>query len=379
MEKIIKNNKYINLLFYYFGSFAMRFFGLFIRVKQNRIILSSGMGKGVFDSPLVIYERLILDPFFKDFEFIWAVKEPEKYDDIYNVVKIDTVKYFYYCLSSKIWITSVNIERGLKFKKKETIYLNTWHGVPLKYIGLDVKSRNDYNFSHVDMFISSGQYENEIYKRAFSLNTKSIISVGNPRNIELYNLALKDASTLKQKTLEKYGLEQYKNKEIILYAPTWKEYPSVCLDLNEILESIGNNYVVFLKSHPLEKISFINEGVIDVSHVSDIEELLPISDILISDYSSVMIDYSILERPIISFAPDFEQYKSTRGLYVTEENLSPNVFVNEQEISEFILTHNSKDEQDKSRKYCEQFLEQDPREGLTQIVDILKIRIKEGI
>lgn len=377
LEKLIKKNKYINILFYYMGSFTIRFIGLFIKVKKNRVLLSSGIGKGIFDSPLVIYERLIQDPFFKDFEFIWAVKEPEKFKDEYTVVKIDSLKYFYYCLSSKIWITSVNIERGLKFKKKNMIYLNTWHGVPLKYVGLDVKSRHDYNFSHVDMFISSGDYEDDIYKHAFNLNDNSIFSVGNPRNIELYNLIDNKITSPKETTLSEYGLDIYREKKIILYAPTWKEYASDALDLNLLLESLDQNYVIFLKSHPLEIISYSNERVIDVSHVRDIEELLPVSDILISDYSSVMIDYSILKRPIISFAPDFEEYKSSRGLYVIKEDLAPNVFTSENEIINFILTLDLNEESQKSKEYGDKYLDHDPREGMDRIVAKLKKKFKE--
>lgn len=375
MENFIKNNKLVNLLFFYSGSFVVRFLGLFVRVNDKRILLSSGMGKGIFDSPLLIYNTLKNDPFFDDYDMIWAVKDVEKYHTNYTVVKIDTFKYFYYCLTSKVWITSVNIERGLKFKKKQTIYINTWHGVPLKTIGLDVKARHDYDFSHVDMFISSGKYETDIYKRAFHMSDKQIFEIGNPRNIKLYNLR----ETSAQKRLDQLKmlkLEQYKDKKIILFAPTWRDYDYTPIDLDNVMSNISNDYIVLVKSHPLEKLEFESRIVVDVSHVGDIVDLLPITDILISDYSSVMIDFSILMKPIVAFVPDFDTYNKLRGLYVSKGTLAPNVVVNEDELIHFINHFNLETEMKKTNAYHDFFLQKDPREGMSIIHSFIQEKLR---
>ena len=94
IERLIKNNIFINTLYRIIGSAIFRILGIFIKVKQNRILFSSGMGNFVGDSPLVIYNELKKDPFFKDYEMIWAVKDIDRYKADYQVVKIDSLKYF---------------------------------------------------------------------------------------------------------------------------------------------------------------------------------------------------------------------------------------------------------------------------------------------
>lgn len=347
----------------------MRIVGFFVPMNNKRVLISSGMGKGIFDSPLLIYNEMKSNSFFNDFDIIWAVTDPSKYEHEFKVVKIDTIKYFYYALSSKIWVTSVNIERGLKFKKRGTIYLNTWHGVPLKKIGLDVKSRNDYDFSHVDYFLSSGRYEDEIYKRAFNLADKSLLRTGNPRNIALFETNSPLGSDEKEVLLEQLGKPDHISKKIILFAPTWKDYDYKKINLSEIIQGISDDYVIYAKLHPLEKFEITEERVFDLSTVSDIATLLPLSDMIISDYSSVMIDYSILRKPIIAFIPDYEEYERTRGMYVTKEDIAPNIFENENDIINFINKIDLKEEFKKTSDYSQKFLEYDPITGMSEIID----------
>lgn len=375
MQNIIKNNKIVNLIFFYTGSFILKFIGMFIKVDNHRILFSSGMGKGIFDSPLVIYEEMKNDPYFDKYSLIWAVKDVDRYKNEFDVVKIDTLKYFYYCLSSKVWITSVNIERGLKFKKRQTIYLNTWHGVPLKTIGLDVKARHDYDFSHVDLFLSSGSYENKIYQRAFNLKKDHILNAGNPRNIELYNLSESDTNLYRNDYFTKLNLLQYENKKVILFAPTWRDYPHDAINLDYIIENISSDYTILVKSHPLEKIKFQSERVIDVSAVGDIVDILPIVDILISDYSSVMIDFSILRKAIVAYVPDFDTYKKLRGLYVSKKELAPNVVTTEGELVEIINHIDMEVERNKTSSYHDSFLEEDPRLGFKNLMLVIKEKL----
>ena len=85
-----------------------------------------------------------------------------------ETVKIDAPAYFKMALKAKYWITNTNIERGLKFKKKSQVYLNTWHGIALKYIGNDCPGRKDYNFDTLDYLTVSGDYDERVFKSAFN-------------------------------------------------------------------------------------------------------------------------------------------------------------------------------------------------------------------
>lgn len=353
IENLVKNNSLINRLYVFFGSLFFKLMGLFIKINNKQILFSSGTGKFIGDSPLCIYESLIKDEKYEEFQLIWAVKDPDKYAN-YKTVKINSFKYYLTALSSKVWITSVNIERGLNFKPKETLYVNTWHGIPLKYIGQDVATRHDYNFNHVDIFITSGEYENEIYKRAFNLKNKAIHTIGLPRNEKL----LKKCNQDRNKILRQLNLDEYKNKKIILYAPTWKEYKYKFLDLDILSESLGTDYLILVKSHPLDRVNFNpNDLVIELDEKVDLVDSMIISDILISDYSSIMIDFALLGRPIYAYVPDFDCYNKKRGLYVSKEELAPNIVENEELLIKKIKNINLEIETKKTNRYLETFVD----------------------
>lgn len=374
IENIIKNNKIVNKVYVFVGSIIVRIIGLFVKVDKNKILLSSGAGKFIGDSPYVIYKELVKDSFFDDYEMIWAVDDVEKFkNDGFNVVKINSLKYLIIALSSRIWITSVNIERGLHFKRSDNFYINTWHGIPLKYIGNDVSGRADYNFNDINVFLISGEYEREIYKRAFNLKSDAIYKLGLPRNIELENFEVKDKHVL----LEKLQLGKLSNKRILFYAPTWRGYDYNPLNLSKLKSAVENEYHIIVKSHPLEKLEFNDEEVTDVSHISDVSSLLKISDVIISDYSSIMIDFALLKRPIFSYIPDYKKYHRERGLYVSKEELAPNVFENEDALIKGIKSLNVNQERTKTEKYLQNFVEVSSRSSTKEIINLIKKELRE--
>lgn len=200
IDYILKHNIFINKIFKTVASFVIRMVGFWIPIDEKSIIFS-GHGRKYNDSPRILYEYLIENSQYKDYTFYWALDEPEKVYIPGKCIKIksDTIKYLVTALKCKYWITCVNIERGLRFKRKETVYLNTWHGIPMKKVGNDTKGRKDYDFSYINYFCISGDYEVNIYKSAFNVRLNQIIKTGLPRNDELFNVSKKDVSLLKQK------------------------------------------------------------------------------------------------------------------------------------------------------------------------------------
>ena len=329
IEYILKHNTIINLVFKYIFSTLIRIWGVFFPVDDKAIIFS-GHGRKYNDSPRTIYEYLIKQPEFQDFRYIWALDDPEgtRIPGRCSKVKIDTFKYFRATLICKYWIACVNIERGLKYKKKKTIYLNTWHGSPIKTIGNAAARRNDYDFSHIDYFCSSGQYEKEIYIRDFHLRPESIINTGLPRNDELYHFTQDEAINTKTE------LDIPIDKKVILYVPTWRDSsdkgktytirPPINISL--WMDKLENDYVMLFRMHPytskLLGIQF-NSFIRDYTSYYNINDLLKISDILISDYSAILFDFSIIERPMICFGYDYNSYAKERGLYINLEEVIP--------------------------------------------------------
>ena len=125
------------------------------------------------------------NPEYSKYCCVWAFEHPEEHPEL-DTVMIDSAKYFRTALKAKYWVTNTNIERGLKFKKKKQVYINTWHGIALKHIGNDCPGRNDYNFDTVDHLVVSGSHDERVWKSAFNANPCTYLRCGMPRNEELW-------------------------------------------------------------------------------------------------------------------------------------------------------------------------------------------------
>ena len=147
LDYILKHNRIINSFFRSTLSAVMKTLGVFIPIDK-KMILFSGHGRKYNDSPRAIYEYMIAHDEYKDYTYVWALEDPDNVDIPGPALKIkaDTFEYFKTSLKAKYWITCVNIERSLKYKKKDCVYLNTWHGVAFNCIGNAAGGRNDYDF-----------------------------------------------------------------------------------------------------------------------------------------------------------------------------------------------------------------------------------------
>lgn len=363
LDYILKHNIMVNKIFKLSASTLFHFIGIFVPVDKKMIIFS-GLSRKYNDSPRAIYEEMIANPKYNKYKMVWAI---EKGDDVVIpgkpiIVTPDTLKYFIYCLKAKYWITCVNIERSLNFKKKNCRYLNTWHGCPLKTIGNAASGRNDYNFEQINYFCSSGKYEDEIYIRDFNVRKESIIHTGLPRNDELYNVSDKDINIIRKK------LNIPKEKKVILYAPTWRDSVDggksysikPPIDFKKWKKELGEEYIVLLRTHPntneLLGVEF-DEFVRNYSEYEKINDLLKITDILVSDYSATIFDFSILERPIISFAYDYEEYTKERGLYLDlKKNMPGGIEKNENNVIKRIKKINWNKEKENVKKFKNKYI-----------------------
>ena len=201
------------------GSVLFRVLGCFVKINKRLVLFCSYSGKFYNDSPKRIYEYMINDPRYKKYKFVWALREPEKIiipGDCIKV-KIDTLKYFITSLKSKVWVTNVNIERGLKFKRRNQYYLNTWHGTSVNWVGNAVDGRTDFKWDYIDAFCYAGEYEREFIKRDFLVKDNHLLPSGLPRNDDLYTVNQTRVIQIKK------HLKIPCDKKVILYAPTWRE------------------------------------------------------------------------------------------------------------------------------------------------------------
>lgn len=322
----IRANKKVYSLYFYIGSSIVRFIGLLIPIKKKRILFSSFGGLKFDDSPKEIYKAILEDERYVNHELIWAFTSP----DIHDIpkgkkVKIDSFRYFYYALSSRIWVTNSSIERGLSFKKRGTFYINSWHGTPIKKMGCDLSSDNESFTSkaknHWDIQLSQSQYESNIFSRVFGIAQTNFRTFGLPRNDDLVGVTEIQNKELRRKL----GLPL--NKKIILYAPTFREYQKdsdynstikIPIDFTKWESELGTDYILLIRAHydVVKLLDIPNSSFVkDFSSYESLNDLLIVSDVLISDYSSIFFDYSILLRPMLCYAYDYDVYQRKRGLY----------------------------------------------------------------
>ena len=379
----LKHHLFFQTLYKVVFSFILRIMSIFIRIDKNLALFVSYAGSGYNDSPKAIYNSMSNYKELEKIKCVWAFSKKEFKKNKGNIkcVKIDSIKYFAVALKAKYWITNTNIERGLSFKRKKQIYLNTWHGIALKTIGNDCPGRSDYNFKSINFMCVSGSHDEKVFKSAFRVNELSYIKCGMPRNDSLYDISRFDCNKIK----DKIGI--HKDKKIILYAPTWRDSvdggktygikPPV--DFNKWNEELSSDYVILFRAHHLTSkimdISF-NNFVIDVSSYDDVNELMVISDFLITDYSAIAFDYSILCKPIFVFAYDFNDYLKARGTYFNINDYYPNKIVeNEDNLLKKIKNCDYPTECEKTKRFKEKFVQYGGNATQTCIDSVFGLRI----
>lgn len=380
LKNILKTNKFMYLLYSTIMNVLLKILSIFIKVEDNVILFNSFGGKKYDDSPRVIYEYMKSEKKYRKYKMFWILDSPDKID-IPGATKIknNSFKFFVIALKAKYWITNSGIERGLKFKQKNTIYINTWHGTAIKHIGKDENNLAvRFKTSKADLMFAQSEYDRKIFSHVFDLKKDKIVLAGLPRNDELATVSQKEINNIKKK------LNLPLNKKVILYAPTFREYnrdssgcilaPPINLKLWE--EKLSDKYILIFRAHyEVNKVLGIKENkfIKNYSSYQNLNELLKISDIIISDYSSIMIDYSILERPIFNYIYDFEEYKEKRGMYFDlREKLQNNCITNEVELLEKIININYNRECKKTLKFKNEFVQEfgNARKYIDRIINL---------
>ena len=344
-KKSVCLRKTFRFVLYIKNKITYLYYFLFYKIDDKMIFFESFYGNSYSCSPKAIYEYVLNDERFKDYKFVWAFKNINKYtfDERTILVKSNSRKYYKYLSKSKYWVVNLLINTGVK-KKKNQVYVQCWHGTPLKKLRYDiekdnvlnsiseVRKRNDLDAIKFDYFISPSKFCTEKFTSAFNLkklnNENIFIEKGYPRNDYLFNYKKSDIKKIKKE------LNIPLNKKVILYAPTFRDNQvnengytyNVELDFNKLKNEFSKEYVILFRSHYFiaNKFDFkkYNNFVYDVSKYEDINELYIISDILITDYSSVFFDFANLKKPILFYMYDYNNYKNNlRDFYIDLKEL----------------------------------------------------------
>lgn len=292
---------------------------------KKRIVFESFNGKQITCNPYYIY--CYMKKQYPDYEYIWCYNKKD--DKSIRCVTRNSLAYIYYVLTSAVYITNDTIPQYIPFRKKQMV-INTWHGGgSYKKTGLELDQKlcNWYNLLNLKRagkstthFLSSSEIFTEAAPKASFISDKKILPIGMPRNDIFFNQQQMEEANRKVRTLYNISDDDF----IVLYAPTFRTtkvnlQPDFLSISNAIKERFNPTKIyVFIRTHHLMKISDITlpkDLCINVSSYPYMQDLLATADMLISDYSSCIWDYSFTYRPCILYVPDLSQYKSIRDFH----------------------------------------------------------------
>ena len=347
LKNFVKKHNFFYSMYYYLFSFFVNFLKLFIKTDDKLILFVSYGGRHYSDSPMVIHKKMIEDERFKDCKIIWAFTNPSDYPNL-NTVKIDTLKYYICAIKARCWITNVMVERALNFTGKHTFYFYTTHGVLVKLGGYDLPKGSSFTTKakyKYDCSLAQSEEEAKYLSTQIGLPLDKIYLYGFPKNDVLANYT----SEFRDSIREKLGIP--KDKKAILYAPTFREYSGTmyddfCINLELLEKELSNDYVLLYRAHPVvsDSSNVTSNFVINVSKYEVVEELMIASDLLISDYSGIIFDYSLMRKPTYLFVYDYEKYANFRGLYFDIRQELPHSET-EQGIVDLIKAYDSKQQE----------------------------------
>ncbi|EMB9447386.1 CDP-glycerol glycerophosphotransferase family protein [Staphylococcus pseudintermedius] len=333
-------------------------------IKPHQILYQVRDGKSITDSPYAIFLGLNAHETFSNYQHIWVVNHPdtlvfyqEKFKVFQNVSFVikESNEYLKALTESKFLINNATFPAYFT-KKPQQIYINTWHGTPLKHMGFDVKnnlkgSQNTMkNFLASDYMISPNAHTTNIFKHAFKLDglySGEILEIGYPRIDLTINTTANEA---REYLAEHLNL---KKNPIILYCPTWRgknvnDPENSLLNVFEEIKLLNQKlpHQVLVKVHP-----FVYSKAKEMPELKpylvpdflDTNQLMPAVDLMITDYSSIFFDFLVTDKPIVFYVPDLDKYQNERGVYIDLCALPGPVADNIQDVITLVSNESYKD------------------------------------
>lgn len=305
-------------------------------IDEKTILLEASQGKTWGGNMYYLAKELASNPDYSDFKIYFAINKTKMKEAIefYKCRGLDKIQFiemlskqYFQIITQAKYLMSDTGFYPFFIKKEGQIYLNTWHGTPLKKLGKSVNNNfHDIgnvqrNFVFADYILFPNQYTNHHMVEDYMLENLShahVLIEGYPRNTAFFN------HELKKEIIRKYGLQQ---KQVIAYMPTWREGGRKSASINranfeyifsEFEDKLKSNQVVYVNLHPLDAMAVDfdkYEKVRPFPQEFETYEFLNVADVLVTDYSSVFFDFLNTRKKIILYVYDKNGYLSTRGLY----------------------------------------------------------------
>ena len=346
--------------------------GAFVRackknaIEDNLILFEAYQGRQFDGNLRALYEELMADKNYSAYQCCWVVTDLDQFEwlskkERTTLAKKGTVQEYEAYARAKYWFNNVALPDYLD-PGNDHIYVETWHGTPLKKLGNDIRYDVDPRQSLREMhhkykvkgrkighLVSPSRFYSDKLTSAFRLEESHkgeqiIWETGYPRNDSLFTYTDDDVKRLK----EKIGIAQ--DKKVILYTPTWRDnhfhddekFTKIeAFDYKQLCQQLGPDYCLLIRYHHQIDVGEQNSDdnvIIDVSHYGSINELYIVSDLMITDYSSTMFDYANLKRPMLFYMYDLDEYEGeVRGFYMdVQKELPGPIVMQENELVETI-------------------------------------------
>lgn len=306
-------------------------------VRENTILYESFAGQGMSCNPYALFLYLFNHPKYRNWTHIWVINKveniPDEYKKYHNIIFIPrgSDNYLRYLATTQYLINNSNFPPCF-IRKPEQRFLSTWHGTPFKTLGRDMEGRF---FEHKNLtrnilqsthLLSPNEHTSQVlYERhdIKEIYTGKLMEVGYPR----IDMTISQTQSEKKSIRKRLGVSD--DEFLIFYAPTWRgthndiefDYEKLESDLAKI-GTLPNSKLVF-RGHSLlqDALKEINLDVMVAPDDLDTNKILGATDILITDYSSVLFDYLPTLKPLVLYMYDIEQYTNERGLYFSADQL----------------------------------------------------------
>ncbi|MGW8376789.1 CDP-glycerol glycerophosphotransferase family protein [Streptomyces sp. ODS28] len=312
-------------------------------VRRRTAVFESHMGKQFSDSPRALYEEVRARGL--NWRCHWSyASDPDGFPREARLVRRWSWRYLYALARAELWVDNQGFPQRLA-KPRHTTYLQTWHGSAYKLMGWDegaVKMRNAAArrtlrraVDRFDYFLVRSEHDVRTLARAYGLSEHKLLRTGYPRNDRLL---ARDDGGRRDALARRLGVPE--GRQVVLYAPTFRQHArdgtgrrgptEPLLDPARFAERHGHDKVLLVRGHYLDRVRLperAGDCVLDVSGHHDVTDLLLLADVLVTDYSSVMFDYALLDRPMLLFAPDLEEYQRQRGSYFDLREHAPGPLV----------------------------------------------------
>ena len=381
-------------------------------IKRNRILFNSHKGRQYVCNPRYIYEFLEKE-YGDKLQYVWCLNNPPeslKKNKSMKIVKYNSLQYFYYQMTSKVIIANIPSPCYVP-RRKGQFMIDTWHGGgAYKRIGTSIPKQSSlsnvskkgiktiessdntkwelyrayYNALDTSVFLSSSKRFTEVMFESQMIPKEAYVQTGMPRNdIFFYD----DHKAIGEKA--KLGLGIAKDKKVILFAPTYRgnvqnQQFNMVLDIQKCLEAAkerwGGEWVFAYRMHifsnSLAKES-IPEHAINASHYDEMQELLCMADVLITDYSSSQWDFALTKKPGFLFTPDLDYYlHEDRGFYTPIDDWAFPYAKTNDELVELIKKYDESKHLEKVQRHLDLLGSYDDGNATERVCEIIESHLK---